>query len=153
MNTQEQVMDALRQVMHPELERDLVELGMIEDVVVQDSQVAVVLALPFIEVPIKDDLVRAIQEAVQAIDPALQVQVQPVEMSQRERAAFMAQSDNREMPGRRRLPTTSHMSWPCSAARAAWASRLWRRCWPWPCAAEENAWACSMRTLPGPAFP
>lgn len=93
MNTKEQVMDALRQVMHPELERDLVELGMIVDVAVQDGRVAIVLALPFIEVPIKEDLVRATKEAIRTIDPALQVQVQPVEMNQRERAAFMAKSE------------------------------------------------------------
>ena len=93
MNTKEQVMDALRQVMHPELERDLVELGMIVDVAVQDGRVAIVLALPFIEVPIKEDLVRATEEAIRTIDPALQIQVQPVEMSQRERAAFMAKSE------------------------------------------------------------
>ena len=70
MNTKEQVMDVLRRVMHPELERDLVELGMIRDIVVQDGQVAIVLALPFIEVPIKDDLVSATREAVQAADSA-----------------------------------------------------------------------------------
>ena len=93
MNTKEQVMGVLRQVMHPELERDLVELGMIRDIVVQDGRVALVHALPFIEAPIKDDLVRATREAVQTIDPALQVQVQPIEMSQRERAAFMAKSE------------------------------------------------------------
>jgi Mrp family chromosome partitioning ATPase len=92
MITKEQVMNALHQVMHPELEQDLVELGMIKDVVVQDSQVAVILALPFIEIPIKEELMRATQEAVHAVDPALRVQVQPIEMSQRERAAFMAKS-------------------------------------------------------------
>jgi Mrp family chromosome partitioning ATPase len=92
MDTREKVMDALRRVMHPELERDLVELGMIQEVTAQDSQVTVVLALPFIEVPIKEDLVRAAQEAAQTVDPKLRVRVRPVEMSQRERAAFMARS-------------------------------------------------------------
>jgi Mrp family chromosome partitioning ATPase len=96
MITREQAMGALRQVMHPELERDLVELGMIQDVVVQDSRVSVSLALPFLEVPIADDLVRATREAVQKVDPALQVEVRPIEMSQRERAAFMARSQQGE---------------------------------------------------------
>jgi Mrp family chromosome partitioning ATPase len=96
MITKEHVMAALRQVMHPELERDLVELGMIAQVAVQDSQVSVTLALPFLEIPIRDDLVNAAKEAVQTLDPALQVQVQPIEMSQRERAAFMAKSDRGE---------------------------------------------------------
>jgi Mrp family chromosome partitioning ATPase len=93
MITDEQVLDALRQVNHPELGRDLVELGMIKDIAAQDGAVTVALALPFLEVPIKDELVRAAQAAVASVDPALQVDVQPIEMSQRERAAFMAESE------------------------------------------------------------
>ena len=93
MITDEQVLQALRQVMHPEVKQDLVKLGMIRDIAVQDNQVTVTLALPFVEVPIKEDLVRAVQEAVSKVDPAFQVQVKPIEMSQKERAAFMAASE------------------------------------------------------------
>ena len=93
MITSEQVLDALRQVTHPEVNRGLVDLGMIKDVVVQDSEATVILALPFIDVPIKEDLIRAVQEAVSELDAALQIRVDPVEMSQKERAAFMAVSE------------------------------------------------------------
>jgi metal-sulfur cluster biosynthetic enzyme len=75
MNTKERVLDALRQVMHPELERDLVDLEMIQDVIVQDSRVAVTLAVPFIEVPIVEDLIRVTREAAQGVDPTLRIQV------------------------------------------------------------------------------
>jgi len=93
MTTKELLIDALRQVVHPEMERDLVDLGMIRDVDVQNSQATVTLALPFIDVPIKEDLVRAVQEAVSKADAGLTVQVEPIEMSQKERAAFMAASE------------------------------------------------------------
>jgi Mrp family chromosome partitioning ATPase len=89
-------MDALRQVMHPEMERDLVQLGMIREIALQDSQVIVTLALPFLDVPIKDDLVHAVQEAVSKAGAGLSVQVEPIEMSQKERAAFMAASEKGE---------------------------------------------------------
>jgi Mrp family chromosome partitioning ATPase len=89
MNTDQQVLDALRQVMHPEVKRNLVELGMIKDVAVKDGGVAVTVALPFKEVPIKDDLVRSVREAVTGLDASLEVEVELVEMSQQERAAFM----------------------------------------------------------------
>jgi Mrp family chromosome partitioning ATPase len=109
MITHEQVLDALRQVNHPELERDLVELGMIKDVAAQDGAVTVALALPFLEVPIKDELVRAVQAAVASMDPALQVEIQPIEMSQRERAAFMATSEKGEPRPASPLNDISHV--------------------------------------------
>jgi Mrp family chromosome partitioning ATPase len=85
----DQVRDVLRKVMHPEVEQDLVELGMIKEVAVEDSRITVTLALPFMNVPIRDDLVREVQTAVSEADPASHVEVEPVEMSQQERAAFM----------------------------------------------------------------
>jgi Mrp family chromosome partitioning ATPase len=99
MATDEQVLGALRQVMHSELKRDVVELEMIRDVVVRDSKATVTLALPFIDVPVKEELVDGIREALSEIDRDLQVEVELVEMTQRERAAFMARSEG---PGSQR---------------------------------------------------
>jgi Mrp family chromosome partitioning ATPase len=79
--------------MHPELEENLAELEMIKNVVVQDGAVTVHLALPYPDVPVKDDLVELIQDALGQVGPDLRVQVQPIQMSQRERAAFMARSE------------------------------------------------------------
>jgi Mrp family chromosome partitioning ATPase len=93
MITNEQVLGALRQVMHPEVKRSLVELGMIKDVVVKEDGVTLILALPFKEIPIKDDLVRSVREAVARLDSGLEVGVSLAEMSQQERAAFMAAAE------------------------------------------------------------
>jgi Mrp family chromosome partitioning ATPase len=93
MTTKDEVFDALRQVVHPELERDLVGLGMIKEAVVEDGKATVTLALPFLDVPIKEELVRAVEEAVSNVRAGLQIQVEAIEMSQKERAAFMAATE------------------------------------------------------------
>jgi Mrp family chromosome partitioning ATPase len=98
MITSKQVFDALRGVMHPEIKRNLVELGMIKDVSVEDEKVTLTLALPFMNIPIKDDLVRAVRGAVAKLGVNLQVEVNLAEMSQQERAAFMTASEGGPKP-------------------------------------------------------
>jgi Mrp family chromosome partitioning ATPase len=99
MITDKQVIDALRTVMHPEVEqRDLVGLNMIRDVRVEDEQVTLTLVLPFKEVPIKEDLVNGVREAVTSLDASLQVEVKLAEMSQQERAAFMTEAEGGPKP-------------------------------------------------------
>ncbi len=92
MVTDKQILNALRGVIHPEIERNLVELGMVGDVDIEDEKVTLALKLPFMNVPIKDDLMRAVEEAVVKLDDILQVEVKLTEMSQQERAAFMTAS-------------------------------------------------------------
>lgn len=95
MITKEQILESLRDVMHPELKQNLVGLQMIREISLQDSTVVVTLALPFKEVPIKDDLVHGVQAAIEDLDPSVDVKVDLIEMSQQERAAFLAQTDGR----------------------------------------------------------
>jgi Mrp family chromosome partitioning ATPase len=98
MITSEQVLTALRQVMHPEMKRDLVELGMIKDVALKDDGVTLTLVLPFKEIPIKDNLVHGVREAVATLGPDLEVEVKLAEMSQQERAAFMTAAEGGPKP-------------------------------------------------------
>jgi ATP-binding protein involved in chromosome partitioning len=53
----------------------------------------VTLALPFVDVPVKDDLVGRIKGALSGLDSMAQIEVDLVEMSQRERAAFMGRAE------------------------------------------------------------
>jgi Mrp family chromosome partitioning ATPase len=98
MVTNEQVLSALHQVVHPEIERNLVELGMIKDVTIRDGNVALTLTLPFKEVPVKDELVHRVNEAVASLDANLKVDVNLSEMSQQERAAFTAAAEGGPKP-------------------------------------------------------
>jgi Mrp family chromosome partitioning ATPase len=98
MTTTQTVYQRLQQVRHPEIKRSLVELGMIKNVTVQDGCVTVTLALPFKEIPVKEGLVRSVQEAVKELDSSYQVEVKLIEMSQQERAAFMTASEGGPKP-------------------------------------------------------
>jgi Mrp family chromosome partitioning ATPase len=61
------------------------------------------MALPFMEIPIKDDLVRSVREAVSKLDTEREVTVKLVEMSQPERAAFMAMAEEGSKPTANRI--------------------------------------------------
>ncbi|MFO7743309.1 MAG: Mrp/NBP35 family ATP-binding protein [Anaerolineae bacterium] len=98
MTTEERVLEALRGVIHPEMDRDVVTLGMIKDVTRKDSGVRITLALPFKEIPIREDLVQSVRGAVTALDSDLDVAVDVVEMSQEERAAFMTEAEGGPKP-------------------------------------------------------
>jgi len=98
MITSEHVLSALRQVMHPELKRNLVELEMVRDVIIENGRIALSLVLPFKEIPIKDDLVQSARNALAALDPSLEIEVRVVEMSQQERAAFMTAAEGGPKP-------------------------------------------------------
>jgi Mrp family chromosome partitioning ATPase len=100
MEASERIMSALRRVAHPEIKRSLVELGMIRGVEAHDERVTVTLALPFKEIPIRDQLVAAVRQAVQQAYPGGEVEVQLVEMTQQQRAAFMAASEGGPGPVR-----------------------------------------------------
>ncbi|MBN1835446.1 MAG: Mrp/NBP35 family ATP-binding protein [Spirochaetales bacterium] len=93
MAESERIMNALRQVMHPEIKRSVVELGMIKAVEVDEVQAFVTLALPFKEIPIREELVAAVRQAAERACPQHSIEVRLVEMSQPERAAFMAASE------------------------------------------------------------
>jgi ATP-binding protein involved in chromosome partitioning len=75
MPNQEQVLDALRVVMDPDLHRDIVSLGFIQDLKVHDDKVAFKIQLTTPACPVKDDLKRQAEEAVGALEGVQAVEV------------------------------------------------------------------------------
>nr|HID14701.1 iron-sulfur cluster assembly protein [Anaerolineae bacterium] len=92
---EQQVHQALRRVKHPESGRSLMELGMIRDIRVDDRQVRFTVALPFMNVPIKDQIVSEARAAVEGLPEVEKVDVELAEMTQQERARFMAAQEKR----------------------------------------------------------
>jgi metal-sulfur cluster biosynthetic enzyme len=75
------VFQALGQVRHPEIQsHNLVELGMIPEVIVEGTQVFVILALPSLNASIKDELLIAVRQAVTGLEDGLEVKVEVTEM-------------------------------------------------------------------------
>lgn len=86
-----EVYQALSQVRHPEIRsRNLVELGMIPEVIVEGTQVYVMLALPSLDAPIRQELVDAVRQGVAQIAEGLHVEVRLMEMTDTQKAAFQS---------------------------------------------------------------
>jgi Mrp family chromosome partitioning ATPase len=100
MVSSEQILHTLQGVIHPELGLDLVTLGMVKSVGVKDGVIRVTLALPAKKIPIQDDLVRAVREAAAQAGDGQEVQVDLVEMSQEERAAFLDMAEKTKQQSR-----------------------------------------------------
>jgi metal-sulfur cluster biosynthetic enzyme len=74
MATNEEVMDALRDVIDPELGLDFVELGLIYDVVIDDGTVSVTYTLTTPGCPIGPQVSEQIEEFVSDLDDVNAVQ-------------------------------------------------------------------------------
>jgi len=84
-----EVNEVLSTLEHPEIPgRNLLELEMISAIEIHDDNITVQLALPALDVPIRQDLATAVQEAVEKIRPGLSVEVKVVEMDAEKKAAF-----------------------------------------------------------------
>jgi metal-sulfur cluster biosynthetic enzyme len=86
-----EIYQALGQASHPEIQgRNLVELGMIPEVMIEEDRVHVVLALPSLEAPIKEELIEAVRLAVAQITEGLHVEVRLMEMTEAQKATFQS---------------------------------------------------------------
>jgi Mrp family chromosome partitioning ATPase len=108
MTTTEQIRQQLQAVLHPELQRDIVTLNMVREIDVNDDRVQVVLAVPFKETPVRDELEQGIQEAIAALNGDYDVCVYFAEMGQQERAAFLAQAEG-EPPRAQTVNKVAHV--------------------------------------------
>jgi len=88
--SQEDVYQAIGQVMHPEISRTLVELGMVKDIALEGDKVTLSLVLPFLGIPasIKNYLVNSLHQAMMKLGAKAEIKI--AEMNQEERLAFLA---------------------------------------------------------------
>lgn len=81
----EQIRQALKQVMDPELQKNIVELGMVRDIAIQDGTVHITLALTTLACPLRSQISEDVVSAVQQLDPGRPVQVHLEEMTPAEK--------------------------------------------------------------------
>ena len=90
------VLEALRGVQDPELEKSLVELGMVHDVQVDDCVVRFTLALTTLACPLKDRIVDDARQAILALDSTRDVQVDLREMTPKEKERIWPKKENQK---------------------------------------------------------
>ncbi len=102
MIDEEQVVEALSQVMDPELRRSIVELGMVREVDTEAQRVKVTIALTVPNCPLRDQIAQDAREAVEALDAGLEVEIALTSMTEDERdrmrKTLQAQSRQSTLP-------------------------------------------------------
>jgi len=81
MVTVEQVREALQEVMDPELQRNIVELGMAREITIEDGRVRLILALTTLACPLKDRISGDARQAILALSGVDQVEIELAEMT------------------------------------------------------------------------
>jgi Mrp family chromosome partitioning ATPase len=89
MITIEQALEALRQVTDPELGRNIVELGMVKELSIDDGKISFTLALTTPTCPLRDRMSAQAQEALMALDGIRGVEVKLGELTAEEKARIM----------------------------------------------------------------
>jgi len=92
----DKVREALRRVHDPELKRDIVSLGMVREVEVDGKAVHITLALTTLDCPLVNEIVADVRRAVHALDDAVDVQVDLVEMNEHERQRALGTKQSQE---------------------------------------------------------
>jgi len=100
MVTEKQVMDALRQVMDPELRRNIVELGMVREVRIRGKHVKVTIALTVAACPLQDSIAADAAQAVDGLAEGLDVEIALTAMNEAEKARLreVLQSARQQQP-------------------------------------------------------
>jgi Mrp family chromosome partitioning ATPase len=96
--TESVIFEALSHIRHPDIENhDLVKLGMIPRVKVKNRKVTITLALPFRQVPIRDELVQNIRGTLAGLEQDFQIEIDVTQMTPEQRATFTALAQGRDL--------------------------------------------------------
>ncbi|RLC81184.1 MAG: ATP-binding protein [Chloroflexi bacterium] len=99
MTDQQLVIEALKSVNDPELEKSLVELGMVHDVNVEGGCASFTLALTTIACPLKERIVDDARQAVLALDGVEDVQIELREMTREEKERIWPKQQQQQKEG------------------------------------------------------
>lgn len=89
--SEKDILNLLSKVKHPAINRTLRELGIVKDISIKNNKVLITIALPFPNIPIKDQLVNSIREPIERL--GAEVQMRYTIMSQEELQTFLKMED------------------------------------------------------------
>ncbi|MCD6472027.1 DUF59 domain-containing protein [Candidatus Aerophobetes bacterium] len=85
--SEEEIRKAMAQVKHPAINRTLIDLGIIKDETIKGSKVTITIALPSLDIPIKDYLIRSVREPIEKLNARVEVKL--IAMNQEELRKFL----------------------------------------------------------------
>ena len=85
--SEEDFRKAVAQVKHPAIDCTLIDLGIVKDITVKGDKVAVTIAFPVPNIPIRDIIMNSVREAIAKL--GAKCQIKETLMSQQEREIFL----------------------------------------------------------------
>jgi Mrp family chromosome partitioning ATPase len=101
-----EIYQLLKTIKHPEIkEQNLVDLGMIANMFINDEIINITLALPKLDVPIKNDLIDQIRSAIAQSEKNRSVKVELIEMDPQQRKKFfkLSREAQKNVPIKRKV--------------------------------------------------
>lgn len=86
--SEENVRKILADVKHPAIDRTLLELGIIKSITAENDSVKILLAFPFPNIPIKEQIINSIRELLN--NQGLEVEIEITVMDEGELHKFLA---------------------------------------------------------------
>ena len=87
MKTKQEILDVISEVKHPAIDHSLVDLGIVKDIEIYNTTIALKFAFPFPNIPIADTLIQSIEMPLNTIGYRLAPDI--VLMDEQEKAKFM----------------------------------------------------------------
>ena len=87
MKSKQNIINAISDVQHPAIANSLLNLGIVQNIELEDNTAVVTFALPFPNIPIIDQLINSISQPIKAL--GLEFMHLTVMMTEEEKAKFM----------------------------------------------------------------
>ena len=87
MTEENKILEKLKKVMHPAINMNLVDLGVIVGAEIKNEKIIITMAFPVLGIPIKDLLLSKVREAL--FDFSEEVDFKVREMSEEEKTSFL----------------------------------------------------------------
>jgi ATP-binding protein involved in chromosome partitioning len=84
MNKEQEIIEALKTVYDPELNKNIVDLQMVKNILVTDGHVKLTIALTTLQCPLKEQIVESVKEAIRTVEGVSSVEVKLTAMSKDE---------------------------------------------------------------------
>ena len=89
--SEEKIRRVITQVKHPAIDRTLSDLGIVKDVTTKNDKVIITIALPSLDIPIKDYLVRSVREPIEKLSAKVEVKLTPMDQEELQKFLIMEQ--------------------------------------------------------------
>jgi len=86
MSDKNEILTKLKKVMHPAINLNLVDLGIVSDVEIKNKKIIITMAFPALGIPIKDVLLSLVREPLVSLKKEIDFKIR--EMTEEEKANF-----------------------------------------------------------------